>query len=160
MHLSGALRQFVHQPLLPSHLPGRTHHAPLSHLPEALIQPGPMEGKSCFPIVAKFIPVLKEQTVFLTCLPSAAEAYSSINNKQSTFPSVPADFIEQSQATRRQRLWPGRSPRSQGCCIGLTGEEKGGSPQLQHCTQLHFAVKHKAFLGGMQEGQQHGWMGT
>ena len=142
-----APRGFVNQPLLPSCLPGRTRWVPCSCLPAALIQPGPTEGKSCFCITAKFILALKEQTIFPTCLPSTAEAYSSINNKQSTFPSVPADCIEQSKAIRRRRLCPGRSPRSWGCRIGtgLIGEEEeGGSLRLQHRIQLHFAVKRKA----------------
>lgn len=150
----------VCKPASPSTLPPRKDSMdPPLRLPGALTQPGPTEGKLCSRITPKFILVLKEQTVFPTCLPSTAEAYSSINNKQSTFPLVSAAFIEQSKVIQRQCLCPGRSPRSWVCRIGmgLIGEEEeGGSPWLQHHTQLQFAAKHKRFFrkdaGGMAAG--------
>lgn len=98
------------------------------------------EGKSCLCTIIKFTLVLKEPTILPTCLPSTAEVHNFINNKQSTFPSVP-NFTGQSKAIGGQGLCPGRSPRFWGCCIGtgLTGEEEeeeeGGSPRLQQsCT--------------------------
>lgn len=80
----------------------------------------------------------------LPYMPSTAEAYSSINNKQSTFPLVPPDFIEQSKVIQRQHLCPGRNPRSWGCCVGmgLIGEEEEeGIPWLQHCPQVALCSK-------------------
>lgn len=51
-------------------------------------------------------------------LPTLHSRGLQLQQQQSTFPSMPADFIEQSKAIGRQRLCPGRSPRSWGCRVG------------------------------------------
>lgn len=74
-----------------------------------------------------------EGTNNIPYLPTLYSRGLQLQQQQSTFPSMPTDFIEQSKAIGRQRLCPGRSPRSWGCRVGtgLRGEEKeGGSPWL------------------------------